>query len=227
MKKRVILSFLGIVVLCFTSGCATMFSGSTQPVTFNSDPDGVSVTVAGQALGKTPTTIVLERKSDLVVDFVKEGYTKQTIKMNTRFNPWVLANVIFCLSCVLSTTTDYATGAAYEYSPNNYFITMVPEGVTETPIDIKKREVKSFIIGNYGSIVTELNRDSGGPVGPGGGHRGPEEFSSSEYTKTLFTMLEIPEADREGARDKIKDISDGTKDALIFADQVIKAFIEE
>lgn len=221
MKKRVILSVLGIVMLCFTSSCATMFSGSTQPVTFNSDPDGVSVTVSGQALGKTPATIVLDRKSDLVIDFVKEGYAKQTIKLNTRFNAWVLANVIFCLSCVLSTTTDYATGAAYEYSPNNYFITMVPEGVAESPIDIKKRDLKSFLVSNYGSIVAELNR------GPGGDHQGSEESFSSEYTKTLFTMLEIPEPDREEARDKIKIISDGTKDALIFADQVIDAFIVE
>lgn len=227
MEKRIVLYVCGVIALCFSSGCATMFSGSTQPVTFNSAPDGVSVVVSGQAFGKTPATIVLDRKSEMVVDFVKEGYEKQTIKLDSRFNAWVLANVIFCFSCVLSTTTDYATGAAYEYSPNKYFITMVPEGVTETPIDIKKREAKSFIVGNYGSIVAELNRGSGGPVGPGGGHRGSEELSSSEYTKTLFTMLEIPEADREGARDKIKDISDGTKDALIFADQVIKAFIEE
>ena len=224
MNKRLVLFFLGIIALCFTSGCATMFSGSTQPVTFNSLPDGASLTVSGQVLGKTPATIVLKRKSSQVVEFVKEGYTKQTIKLETAFNPWVLANVIFCMSCLFSTTTDYSTGAAYEYSPNNYFITLVPEGVTMTPSDSKKSKVKSFIVGNYSSIVTELSSTTSSDSLPLS--RQLEQSNSSEYLNALFTLLEIPESDRQLARDKIKTISDGTKDVLIFADEVVNAFIQ-
>lgn len=60
IKQRLVLFFLGILALCFTSGCASLISGSTQPVTFNSSPDGASVTLSGQVLGKTPVTIVLK-----------------------------------------------------------------------------------------------------------------------------------------------------------------------
>lgn len=225
MKKRQILFFLGVTSLCFTSGCATMMSGSTQPVTFKSSPDDVTVTVNGQALGKTPTILTLKRKSDNVVEFVKEGYTKQTLKMNTKMNGWVLANAIFCFSCVFSTTTDYSTGAAYEYSPDSYFVSLVPEGVTETPSDIKKREVKSFIVGNYSSIITELSRMSGKSGQSKSKRSKSRPPSSSEHLNTLFSMLEIPEPDRQLARDKIKTISSGTKDVLIFADEVVNAFI--
>lgn len=216
MKRKLALFFLVTITLCFTAGCASMISGSTQPVTFTSSPDGASVTVKGQVVGKTPAVIVLPRESHQAVEFVKEGYKNETITLDTKFNPWVLANLIWCMSCVFSTTTDYATGAAYEYSPNNYFIALVPEGVSMTPSDIKNRKIKSFIVGNYSSIITELSRMSGDS----------EQSNSSEYLKTLFTMLEIPEPQRQLAGDKIKTISDGTKDVLIFADEVIKAFIQ-
>jgi PEGA domain len=225
MKKKLVLFALGVFALWFTSGCATMMSGSTQPVTFKSSPDGVTVTVNGEGLGKTPTILDLKRKSGSVVEFYKEGYAKQTIKLDTRMNGWVLANAIFCFSCVLSTTTDYSTGAAYEYSPNKYFVTLVREGVKETPSDIKRREVRSFIMGNYSSIATDLSRmpvESERSTSKGRNSRGPD---SSEYLNTLITMLEIPEPDRQQARDKIKTISSGTKDVFIFAEEIVNSFI--
>lgn len=225
MKKSLALFFFGILALSFTSGCASMMSGTTQPITFKSSPNDVTVTVNGQALGKTPTIVTIKRKQDSVVEFSKEGYTKQTMKMNTKMNGWVLANAIFCLSCVFSTTTDYSSGAAYEYAPNSYFITLVPEGVTETPSDIKKRKTKSFIMGNYSSIITALNKTSDSS-GVSKSSRTPKRSNSNQYLKTLFTLLEIPESDRKSARDKIKVISSETKDPLVFADNVVSSFIQ-
>ena len=217
MKNRFVLFSLGVFVLYFTSGCATIMSGTTQPVTFKSSPDGVTVTVNGEAVGNTPAILVLKRQSNQVVDFTKDGYTKQTMKLDTTMNGWVLANVIFCFSCVLSTTTDFASGAAYSYAPNSYFVTLVQEGVTETPSDIKKRKVKSFIMVNYSSIVTDLSKMSK--------RKNPRGSRSSKYLKALIAMLEIPEPDRQQARDKIKTISSSTQDVLIFADKVVNAFI--
>ncbi len=208
MKKELMLLILGIIALCFMSGCASMFSGSSEPVTFNSSPDGATVTVNGQVLGKTPTTITLKRKKDQFVEFDKEGYTKQKMQIATSFNPWVLANVLWCFACPLSTTTDFVTGAAYEYSPNHYYVTLVPVGSVPTAAETKKNNVKNFIIGNYSSIINELNSMSG------------------EYLKTLYSMLEIPEPDRQQAYEKIKSISSSTKDTLTFADDVVNAFIK-
>lgn len=222
MKKRLGLFFFGVVAMCFTSGCATMFDGTDQPVTFNSEPQGATVSVNGLTVGKTPAIIVIKRQKEPVVDFALEGYSKETIKLNTRMNGSVLWNIFWCMSCVFSTTTDYSSGAAYEYSPNNYYVMLVPAGITETPSDTKKRKVRSFILGNYSSIITELNSMST-----------DDDFDDdfnvsnlSEYLKTLFIMLEIPKPDKQPALDKIKTISSGTKDVMIFADEVINAFIQ-
>jgi len=206
---------LGVFVLCFSSGCATLIDGSTQLVTFKSLPEGVTVTVNGKTLGETPIVLDLERQSESVVEFYKEGYTKHSLQMETRMNGLVFVNLIWCFSCVLSTTTDYASGAAYQYDPNKYFVILVPEGVTETPSDTKKRKVKSFIMANHIGIVTELSKVSDEYT--------PDEYD--EYLYSLIAMLEIPESDGPQAVYKIKTISSGAKDSLIFADEVIKAFM--
>lgn len=211
MEKRLLLLLLGIVTLFCTNGCATIISGTTQPVTLSSSPDGATVTVSGQVIGKTPTTINLERKSKQVVEFDKEGYTKQKVQLDTKFNPWVLANVIFCFSCVFSTTTDYASGAAYEYMPYHYYVTLIPVGSQATTSDAKKNKAKAFIIGYYSHILSELSTTAPG-----------------ESLKTLYTILEISEPDSKQAFEKIKAISSRTeKDTLKFADEVINAFIPE
>jgi hypothetical protein len=225
MKKELLLFILGIIALCFTSGCASMFSGSSEPVTFNSSPDGATVTVSGEVLGKTPTTITLKRKSGQVVEFDKEGYTKQKMQMTTSFNPWVLANVLWCFACPLSTTTDYVSGAAHEYSPNHYYVTLVPVGSVPTAAETKKTKVKDFIVSNYSSIMQELSTTSGTNIQNAPITLAPST-PSSEYLKTLYTMLEIPEPDRKQAYEKIKSISSNTKDALKFADDVVNAFIK-
>lgn len=211
MKTKLRLLFFGVVAVCFIGACASIMSGSEQSVTFTSDPEGATVTVNGNVVGKTPATIVLRREKKPIVEFTLEGYSKRTIPLDTRMNGWVLVNGIWCMSCVFSTTTDYQSGAAYEYSPNKYFVTLLPEGVTETPSDIKKRKVKSFIVGNYSSIIKPLSSES----------------ASSKYLNTLLTMLEIPKHDRKQARDKIKTISLRTSDAIMFADEVVNAFIVE
>ncbi len=234
MKKEPLLLILGIIALFFTSGCATMFSGTSEPVTFNSTPDGATVTVGGLTMGKTPTTIFLKRKSDQVVEFDKEGYTKQKMQMTTSFNGVVLVNVLWCFACPLSTTTDYASGAAYEYSPNNYYVTLVPAGYTPTAAETKKNTAKNFIVGNYSSIMRELSSLStttGGNVPSTTSATNIQSTpstpstTSGEYLKTLYTMLEIPEPDRQRANEKIKAISSTTTDVLKFADEVVNAFV--
>lgn len=43
------------------SGCASIASGKDQSLTFNSEPDGATVTVAGKVVGKTPLSVQLKR----------------------------------------------------------------------------------------------------------------------------------------------------------------------
>ncbi len=219
MNKGLLWICFGFFAFFFTSGCATLIDGSTQKVTFKSSPEKVSVMVNGQTLGETPIIVDLERQSENVVEFYKEGYAKQSLQMESRMNGLVWVNAIWCLSCLLSTTTDFASGAAYQYDPDKYFVIMVPEGVSETPSDTQKRKVRAFIMGNYTKIISELSKI-------------PEDLKLEdyflsgygEYLDSLISLLESLEPDRKKAAFQIKTISKSTKDSLNFSDEVIKAF---
>lgn len=218
MEKRLLL--FSVLALLLIGGCATMISGTDQPVTFDSMPQGATVIVDGKSIGTTPFIIDIPRKSKSAVEFTLDGYTPQTVVLNSGFNPWVLLNGIWCMSCVFSTTTDYASGAAYQYSPDKYFVALISEDHSETPIEIQIGKVKTFIVGNYNSILSELSKMSEKK-------KASETSMSYEYTDTLLDLLEIEEPEREQTIYKIKTISESKKDILRFADVVINTFINQ
>lgn len=207
MNKRMIVLLLTGITLLLSSGCATMFSGSSEPVTFNSTPDNATISINGVAMGKTPATITLKRKPDQVVEFTKEGYQPTKAQITTQMNPWIFANVLWCWLCPLSTTTDYSTGAAYEYSPNRFYVTLTATGASPIGAESRQTRVRTYIVTNYANILNELNT------------------TESEYLKALWALMEIPEPSREQAFAKLKTMADETKDILQFADDVVNAFV--
>jgi uncharacterized protein YceK len=220
MEKRLIL--LSFLSLLFIGGCATMISGTDQPVTFDSMPQGATVIVDGKNIGKTPLIVDIPRKSKSAVEFTLDGYTSQTVDLKSGFNPWVLLNGIWCMSCVFSTTTDYASGAAYQYAPDKYFIALISEDHSETPIEIQIGKVKTFIVGNYSNLIGELSKISEKKK-----KKKSEDSLSFEYIDTLLDLLEIEKPEQEQAIKKIKTISESENDILRFADEVINTFIKQ
>ena len=55
MKKIIIL--FTIVISVVINGCATILTGSTDKLSFDSDPDGATILMDGIDIGKTPATI--------------------------------------------------------------------------------------------------------------------------------------------------------------------------
>ena len=49
------------------SGCATIIEGKTETVTFDSEPAGAKVIVAGRVMGNTPITVPVEKDKNLAV----------------------------------------------------------------------------------------------------------------------------------------------------------------
>lgn len=146
------------------SGCATVISGPSQEVTFNSEPQEATITVAGKVLGKTPITANVSRDKNVAVTFEKEGYKTYTAQLSTTLNGWFWGNIV--IGGLLGSTTDGLSGAIHEYSPDQYFVTLVPEKAfgmeTNRPKDIKQMllgfgsEIRSEIAGGGGSHVNEL-----------------------------------------------------------------------
>lgn len=108
------LLLLPIVVLL--SSCASIIKGSSQTVTFQSEPEGAEVIIDGQSRGTTPLTVKLAKNKYDVVTFKKDGYATVNSSLEKKYDAVALLNIFWDLS-----TTDLISGAAYEYEPNSYF----------------------------------------------------------------------------------------------------------
>jgi hypothetical protein len=141
MKQLV--SILFLVAISLASGCASIVSGTDQKLTFNSEPDGATVTVSGRVLGKTPFTVPVDKGKNQSLVFEKEGYKTFTTQLSTTMNAWFFGNIV--LGGVIGSTTDGVSGAIHEFSPDQYFVTLTPDttsGVSSS--DVKR--VKEIII---------------------------------------------------------------------------------
>lgn len=118
--KKVLLVLVFAISSLFAS--ATIFHGSTQNVSINSDPDGATVYVDGQIMGTTPTTLTLSKGKYKTIEIRKQCYKPVTLSLNKNFDPVTILNIFWDLS-----TTDLVTGNAWQYSPNHYFVKLQKE----------------------------------------------------------------------------------------------------
>lgn len=109
---------LALISFCFT-GCASIFTGTTQTIQVNSIPNGANVSVGGLDRGQTPLPVVLKKSSSgECVTVALPGYQQKTFQPQTRFNPVAILN----LWGILGWGIDAATGAMWKYDPTFYNI---------------------------------------------------------------------------------------------------------
>lgn len=118
-------------------GCATVVSGGggNQKVKIVSEPPGAEVTVDGQFAGPAPVEVLLERKSAHIVELAATGYEPTRLAVNSKFNPWVIGNVVF--GGLVGVVVDVATGATYHLSPDELTVPLRPT----TPGPTSSKEV--------------------------------------------------------------------------------------
>ncbi len=114
---------IGLLAL---SGCALIMEGTSEEVTFKSQPTGANVTVAGQS-GVTPVTLDLPKGSYDVV-FEKPGYEKKTVRLGTRTSYWFYAD--FGVS-VVAVGVDLLTGAWQTFEVSELSPKLIP--LPDTP----------------------------------------------------------------------------------------------
>jgi len=94
-----------IVLLSMTiSSCATIFSGTTQTVSFDSFPPGAEVVTVRkngeeQKIGLTPCTVPISKKTKSV-KFVKSDFYDETypISQDAKINVWYYVDLVGCLA---------------------------------------------------------------------------------------------------------------------------------
>ena len=104
------------------SGCtATVFRGTTQSISINSDPVGALVTMSNEQTCTTPCDVEVDRKHTIQLTFEKEGCRKHTRAMVPTLGAGVLFGGII----------DYGTGAVYDLQPNPMFVNLTCEDWVE------------------------------------------------------------------------------------------------
>jgi len=206
---RLVNQILVLTLVAVLAGCASIISGKTQTVSFQSTPSGATVTVSGAVIGVTPISTMIEKKSNQTLTVSKEGYKTFTTQMTTSLDPWFWGNIV--IGGLLGSTTDAATGAVHQYAPGQYLVTLEPEGGSKVSAPAersKKDKAREFIILSYNQIMADLSKGAG------------------SYLNSLMGLLEVAKNDEAAALRRIKALSEAFPDIAQFADQATAAYLK-
>lgn len=104
------------------ASCATVFTGTSQTVTINSNVEGAEVRIDGNVVGTTPYSGKIRKGNNAKSVLIsKQGYQSQQIALNTAINPVAILSIVFWDIG----TTDFLSGAAWEYTPNSYYVNLL------------------------------------------------------------------------------------------------------
>lgn len=151
MKK---LFYLSLFLL---SACGTVFSGTTQDLSIDSNVKDVSVYLDGAFVCKTPCIYPVERASGSIsVVGKKKGYEDVGMAVKTKINPVAWANLIMPYSW----TTDIISGGAWKYRQDGVYLNMEPVNMKQAEaLQFKKDStVRRFSLMNYGELKIEATK---------------------------------------------------------------------
>ena len=200
-------SALVVSLMLILSGCATIVDGSSQPVTFNSEPSRAKIFINGANVGVTPLTIQVQRSKTTVVVAKKEGYEEQQIPLQTKLNGYFWGNILS--GGFLGSTVDYASGSMVEYSPNMYFLSLEP--IRKSEADAfrlsEEKKVRQFILINHAHLAQDLAMGKG------------------EYLLSLYDLLAVKDTPRREVIQRLKMLAAAHRDPPSFAEAVINTFV--
>jgi len=119
--------WLGVVLLCGLTGCATLFTGTRDTIRFDSDPRGAEVYINGERICRTPCQTPVRRSMGIREASLRlDGYETRVFRLETDFNYVSLLN----LSFLVGWAVDIATGAIIRYDRRDYRFDLVPAPVS-------------------------------------------------------------------------------------------------
>jgi len=114
--KKTVAAILMIGLSLSMTGCATIFKGTTERVSLNSEPHGAEVYVNDAYVGDTPLRLKLETKHAYRIEFRKDGYKSKVVNISNHVGAgWIVLDVIAGLVPVL---IDAVTGGWYSLDQN-------------------------------------------------------------------------------------------------------------
>ena len=195
-------------MLCLTQvGCATTLTGQTEEIFFTSEPEGATVKIDGQSYGKTPIKVSLQRaKGAKTISFELEGYKKSTRSLSSAIQLPFWGNFLLSYSSTTGAFVDMSNGAMYEYSPKQYYVTLVKEEDSTGSVEDVKSQIKTFIVRNHQNIIIEASQRKG------------------ESLNILMTSLNINHENQQAFIKDLNKLSQTYSDAVEFADHLMNIY---
>jgi hypothetical protein len=121
---KIKLLFLAIVLITLTTGCASIFSKSSYPISIKSNPDEAKIVIKDKNgveifTGLTPASLQLKASSGFFeraryqVTFTKNGYDTRTVPIEFKVDGWYFGNLLIG-GFIGMLIVDPATGAMYK-----------------------------------------------------------------------------------------------------------------
>lgn len=143
----------------FSSGCATLFSGTDEEITFNSSPSGADVVVDGIVVGTTPTTVEIDRPGleDQDVTIELEGYETRTFELDKEFNTISILNIFFWPGFVV----DALTGALFRYDKDTYSVNLETGAISLRLDELQRGMSGEYLLPNVDEPVEVVDSRTG------------------------------------------------------------------
>ena len=121
--ERLFMKKIAAIVMALTlSGCASIFSGSSQQTVVNTSPQGAHCDFVRKDkviayVERTPGNLHYNKtRDDALLVCKKEGYKTTSVPLTSDTDTWTLVNILlFPLGTVIGTGIDAGTGAMNKY----------------------------------------------------------------------------------------------------------------
>ncbi len=144
-------------------GCATIFTGTSDRLSFDSNVPGVRLTIDGLNKGELPVSIEMSRGflggQQFIARFEKPGYLTQEFKLLRDFNVVAILDIS---SPLTSGGVDLLTGAFVKFSPTAYYLQMLPaEAGPVTSEQRRTEQLHRFALSNFRDLQRDLASGGG------------------------------------------------------------------
>ena len=119
---KTLFHFSIFALLTFLVSCSSIFNGSKDEVTINSNPIEAEITIDGMKMGVTPKTVELKRGKIHVIEIRKSGFESYKIATSNSIAGWFWGNLL--CGGVIGMVIDLATGNAYDVDPDVIDVTL-------------------------------------------------------------------------------------------------------
>jgi PEGA domain len=120
-RERILVYSLLMASAMAMQSCATLLTGTSDRIAFNTTPPGALVIIDGIDQCRTPCTVKVKRAmDDKEAEFKLDGYQTRVITLSKEFNTISVLN----LGNLLGWAIDAVTGAVFKYDKKSYDITL-------------------------------------------------------------------------------------------------------